>query len=484
MKIFNREVKDGLTDVINSNKSIAFTTIPKSFKNIKTDPKLEKTIASNNFGANPNQKDLFYLESILASVGMNKNRDIFLKAELWNARSTPEDKPFNYMHDENDIIGHLTSGYAVTKEGVLIPDDTELDTVPDEFDIVVGAVLYKYWKDEEKRERMEQIIASISSDSDLTKDFLEDEDEWFVSMECMFPHFDYGLINAEGELKIVERNEETSFLTKHLAIYGGSGVYENYTLGRVLRNFFFSGKGLVTDPANPESAILSSALAYKTKENSETMENKMTVDTVSMKQFEDLQNKLEAAEASAKQAVEKEVTSLKEQLENAKAEKADLAKDIEDAQAKIKEAEEAKAEVEKAQEETKAELEKVQAQVAEMEAKVAKANRISQLNEVGVSGEAAEKLVESFASASDEMFAEVVKMQEAVAKKGEAMCDKEDKKKEDKAKAEAEAEQNTEQLEEAEANEDANLGTEEDGSQELQASVASFFKGFSKNIKK
>ncbi|MGK3945807.1 hypothetical protein ABK046_46615, partial [Streptomyces caeruleatus] len=50
--------------------------------------------------ANPNQNDLFYLKFVLVSTGWNNNDDVFLANQLWNARGTPEDKQFNFMHNE------------------------------------------------------------------------------------------------------------------------------------------------------------------------------------------------------------------------------------------------------------------------------------------------------------------------------------------------------------------------------------------------
>ena len=75
-------------------------------------------------------------------------------------------------------------------------------------------------------------------------------------MECFFNGFEYGLLNkATGEYKILSRNDETAYLTKHLKAYGGLGEHEDYKVGRVLKNITFSGKGFVDRPANPESII-------------------------------------------------------------------------------------------------------------------------------------------------------------------------------------------------------------------------------------
>jgi hypothetical protein len=90
--------------------------------------------------------------------------------------------------------------------------------------------------------------------------------EWFVSMECLFRGFDYALRGQDGSTRIVARNSQTAFLTKHLRAYGGKGVFASggseYQVGRLLRNIVFSGKGLVKNPANPESVIFADAPVF------------------------------------------------------------------------------------------------------------------------------------------------------------------------------------------------------------------------------
>ena len=56
------------------------------------------------------------------------------------------------------------------------------------------------------------------------------------------------------------------FLTKHLRAYGGTGEYEGYQIGRLLRDISFSGKGLVSKPANPRSVILNASKAFSVNE--------------------------------------------------------------------------------------------------------------------------------------------------------------------------------------------------------------------------
>ena len=57
-----------------------------------------------------------------------------------------------------------------------------------------------------------------------------------------------------------------SYLTKYLRAYGGQGEYDNYKIGRVLRNITFSGKGFVDKPANPDSVIFTKNMVSKSSE--------------------------------------------------------------------------------------------------------------------------------------------------------------------------------------------------------------------------
>ena len=253
MKIYKQEVLDGIGDIIKSQSSVAYC----AQANIATDePKVNSTIEKILAKSNPDQLDLYYLESILVSTGWNKNDDVFLSEEAWDARNTPEDKQFNFMHDENDIIGHITGSHVIDGEG----NKAEGDVPPDQFDIITQAVLYNSWIDPENRERMNNIIKEI------------EDGKWFVSMECLFSDFDYALVDPKGSHKLLERNEASAFLTKHLRSYGGDGEYEGYKIGRALKNIAFSGKGLVSNPANPKSVILNSAKAFDIKN-----EDKITI---------------------------------------------------------------------------------------------------------------------------------------------------------------------------------------------------------------
>lgn len=239
MIIFNQEKDDGISIEMLCKGSITYASSiePVMLDDIQS-PKIKKSIAAYS------DKDLYYVQSILVSSNWNKNDDIFDKAEVWMAKNTPEDKPTNLEHDENTIIGHIVSNWPIDEDGNIIAEDIEIKNLPDKFHIMTASVIYRGFTDPILRARSDQLIKEIEQG---TK---------YVSMECFFNNFDYGLINqSNGEYKILNRNEETSYLTKYLRAYGGKGEFENYKIGRVLRRITFSGKGFVDKPANADSII-------------------------------------------------------------------------------------------------------------------------------------------------------------------------------------------------------------------------------------
>ena len=242
MKIFAAEIEDGLEHKIAAAASITYACVAEPVAKTEERQKIRsvKSIASID------DSDLYYVQSILVSSSWNKNDDIFDKVEVWKAKDTPEDKPTNLEHDENTIIGHITANWPITEDGSPIDIDTSYDYLPNKYHIVTGSVIYRGFSNPELRERAEKLIAEIESGNK------------FVSMECFFKGFDYGLINkSTDEYKVLARNDKTAHLTKYLRSYGGMGEHENYKIGRVLRDITFSGKGFVNKPANPDSIIFS-----------------------------------------------------------------------------------------------------------------------------------------------------------------------------------------------------------------------------------
>jgi len=289
MIIYSQEIKDGLFHQIQSQASVTTASVAFPVEEIgKQNIKNIKALASYE------DSDLYYVQSILVTSSWNKNDDIFTKEEVWAAKNTPEDKPTNLEHDENTIIGHIVSNWSITDDGILISDSTPVENLPEKFHIVTGSVIYKAYTNPELKERTAKLIAEIENGSK------------YVSMECMFKGFDYGLINeATGEYKILSRSENTAFLTKHLRAYGGSGKYQDHKVGRVLRSITFSGKGYVDKPANPDSIIFNkenfSGFSYLKNADksfsgvSDSRQNPMEVNNMSLeKEVAELQDKVEA----------------------------------------------------------------------------------------------------------------------------------------------------------------------------------------------
>ena len=238
MQIFQQEYNDGVGDVIIAKSSVSYASHLEPCDNQKT--KSFKALAAVN------DSDLYYTQSILVTSSWNKNDDIFDKAEVWRAKNSPEHKPTNLEHNEAEIVGHIIANWPITTDGILIDEDTPVENLPEKFDILTASVIYKSYTTPELKERTEKLISEIENG---TK---------FVSMECFFTGFDYGLVDQKtGEYKVLSRNNDTAYLSKYLRAYGGMGEHEGYKIGRVLRNITFSGKGFVDRPANPDSIIFS-----------------------------------------------------------------------------------------------------------------------------------------------------------------------------------------------------------------------------------
>ena len=452
MKVYKSEIKDGIGELVKASSSIAICSEVSPYIPTDIDIQTTKAIAEN-----VDQQDLYYLKAILASVGWNKNDDVFDAAETWNARSSPEDKQFNYMHDEKDIIGHITSAYIADQLGNRVDDINDSNQLPQYFDVVMGSVLYKSWSDKNLRDRMQGIISEI-----------ENGDTWHVSMECLFPAFDYAMISSNGETQVVKREETSAFLTKHLRAYGGSGEYNGYKVGRLLRNFSFSGVGLVKKPANPRSVILNNTKAIFFEENH-------------------MQEDLEVLKAELAEA-KKYNEEMKKKAEDTKAETESTVADL---LAKLSDAQEAlaaeKTEKEKMAEEMKKMKEKAamtEEEVMKMKKEKMMMKRKAQLSEAGYAEAELEEALAKFESLEDGMFDVVVaalkaKQPPAEKKEGEKPAGPEG----DKVKAEEEIDSNeadAEILDSAEASEDipmVEMAEEED----LRSFASEWF---SKNVLK
>lgn len=195
------------------------------------------------------QMDLLYVRSCLVSagvgVGVNDNDDIFTREEAWAARHTPVLKPFNWQHQDKDIVGVMYTVQARSIEGDIL--DITDETVPDcDFDLYVEAAIFRLIHED----RAAEIEARANGGS------------LYVSMEAWFDDYSYGFFDKDtGLQKTVSRTQDTTFLDKHLRAGGGVGVYrdpesnQDVRIGRVLRSITFGGCGFVDRPANKRSVI-------------------------------------------------------------------------------------------------------------------------------------------------------------------------------------------------------------------------------------
>lgn len=403
--VYKQEIADGLSDQI-ANNSIACVAVAES--DVKPSPesveKLRKIIAQNNgevaLAENKDQIDLYYIKSVLVSTGWNKNDDVFDPRELWEARNTPEDKPFNFMHDEKDIIGHITANEVVDFDGNPIEDESE---IPSQFNILTSAVIYTEWSDPEQKERLAKIVAEI------------EDNKWFVSMECLFPNFDYALADSNGNTRVVKRDEATAFLTKYLRSYGGEGKYEDYKVGRLLRNLSFSGKGLVSKPANPRSIILEGNDFFD-ESQTKVLTLSSLKETNMSDSYETQVNDLRAELAEAKaanealkeQVVAEQQAEFQTRIETLEGTIAELQESLAAKDKEMKEKDKKMEEQEAAMKEKKAEMDKKDEELAAMKKKAMMMKRKAQLEEVGYEAEEAAATVEQFENVDEATFDNIV----------------------------------------------------------------------------
>ena len=313
-----------------------------------------------------------------------------------------------------------------------------------------------------------------------------EEGKWFVSMECLFNDFDYAIVTPEGSEQVVARDEASAFLTKHLRAYGGTGKYEGYTIGRLLRNIAFSGKGLVSNPANPRSVILNdvnpfaNAQAEEITNSNINMENKDMSDVLK-EQVEELKAELATAKEATK-ALETEMTTQKEEEIQSKIEAFEAVvseKDeaIAEAQAAVEAAEAKVAELQEAIAKKDEELAEALAKIEAHEAEVKAMARRAALVEAGADEEEVEAILESFAEATDEMFEQVVALKKNALKKMGVKKDEEEEEAPASAvevaeEVEAEEVLETEAEETDEAAEEAEAEILEEAEEEAEAALA------------
>ena len=359
---------------------------------------------------------LYAVKSLLVSTNWNKNDDVFSPSETWAARHTPINTQTNIGHNHDQIVGHITSIWVVGNDGKIIDDST--DEIPENFHICDGSVIYRHWQNEDLQERIDNLISQI------------DAGKMYVSMECLFPDFDYAVISPKDEHYTIARDEKTAFLTKHLRSYGGEGTFQGYKIGRLLKGMVFSGKGYVDSPANPNSIIFedSSELTNfsfsRAKEenpfdtsvgvvaglDNTDMEKNMN-ETIYKEQLDeanvavaDLRKENDALKSDISKA---DVSSLKELIEKLETENATLVEDNDKFDSKIEQNSTTVTELESKITELSDAKEKIEEELETVKTEKLFANRVSILVAGGLSKDDASEKVSKFEYLNDKQFIEV-----------------------------------------------------------------------------
>jgi len=404
IKVYESERKLGLEDQIRSQASVAFTAPV-----VKAGNQAAKASAdlSEIASAAVEDPDLFNVFSILVSTSWNRNDDIFNNEEVWAARKTPIFKPTNLEHDEKQMVGNIVDCWPVDEDFKLIADETDPSDLPESFHLLVSSVIFRQWQDRDLKERAETLIAEIENG------------EKYVSMECIFRGFDYGVVDPDGNNHVVARNDDTAFLSQHLRCYGGQGQFQGHKIGRMLKNITFSGKGFVARPANPESIIF------------DNLENNGVTNIEKQLLFEVNASDMEKDKMSDNQFLNDQINELKEALASVQSENKTLNDKLAEAnvsafETKITELEstvaefesktaemtskleESAASVEALQTELDAKtsaLETIKADMHKMEEDKKKKDRKVMMVKAGLSEDEAEANLEVFADLSDDAFA-------------------------------------------------------------------------------
>lgn len=277
------------------------------------------------------------VDCVQASTFYNDNDHYFVPQRLWDAKSTSVYQVADWMHDPEQAIGCISESVAKTQAGKLMEEDAEI-TDETAFDVHNKIVVWANYFPE----YAEKIVE------------LYEDNKLFVSMECLFSEYDFAIQDQNGQVALVERNEETDFLTEHLKIFGGKGVVDGYRIGIAFKDFVFSGVAFVdrniSAPANKRSDVtnvgaerqpviditkffeenekksvsnkksgVTKSAATNSDKNEENSSKKGDIDM----ELEDLykESKAEAKEAQAKAVeLEKENKELAKKLEAAEAE--------------------------------------------------------------------------------------------------------------------------------------------------------------------
>ena len=237
MKVYEQEKNDGLEELVLASRLQTFSApiilSEKKGKELENLPILASV---------RDRSDLFVYDSILCTVGEpNLNGIYFLPEEAFGSKDSPIDKQVNMNHTD-DVVGHMIKSYIVNDD--YEPIEAEANSLPDYFHILVESVIYLSWKEQEREEKIAELVSEIKNG------------EWDVSLECLCPDFDYLFLNEDKTYSLLARTEDTAYLTKYLKNFNGTGEFNGKAIYCAPKGMWFSGKGLTRNPANPKSKIV------------------------------------------------------------------------------------------------------------------------------------------------------------------------------------------------------------------------------------
>lgn len=207
------------------------------------------------------QQDLLYFSAIFVSSGANLNKAYFLPSELVKAENTIINKALDVEHKEEDIIGHLYDRAFIDASGNKL-DIKELANMEkgavdvQAIHIVVAGIVYK--------NRFPHLADEVA------------KNQWKVSMECYYKDYDVkigDLTMSRPEAEAIGlANDESLFARMARVIKNGKEIAKG-NIERVLKDIYFSGCGIVKNPANPPSVIVETA----NKKNIEITDDIITI---------------------------------------------------------------------------------------------------------------------------------------------------------------------------------------------------------------
>lgn len=421
--IYQQEIDDGLADQFGSCFSISYDipvlTAEKNYVGkVKNVSSIVGKLLEDDF--------IYEYPAILATAGVwNLNDQVFDKFEVWKAKYSPLNKPSNLNHQPDKVVGHTSRVFAITDEETPKNIPAEIDgkpnmEIPDTYHLLTVDSFYKYFIKAYKSLNTEAFIEKNKQTYDGIV-----SGELSVSMECIFSDFDYALMDKNGNQKIVKRDDNTSFLSKKLRKFGGTGEYQGYRVGMLMRDIMFTGKGITDNPANPASVIFSKESLAFASQNYTKFEDILTTEITSaytinvngehkmtLEQLQAKVTELESALVKSKADLE-EANKAKVELESTKAEVATLKSEIAATTEKLanteKTAKEAATALEVANKEvkeTKEKLSTAETDLTKIKAEKVKSDRINAIKEqLSLSKEESEADYLTVASLTDENFA-------------------------------------------------------------------------------